>query len=100
MHPLLDCCCVLFSTLPQVYIICREALFDSPSCKPALDTLGHFYHSLAAAAVEQGDKRAGAAAVERARAVFDKAAVADPMRENYWRHRRQELNKLAGNCDA
>jgi hypothetical protein len=29
--------------LPQVHIICREALEDCPSCAPALDTLAQYY---------------------------------------------------------
>lgn len=78
----------------KVYIICKEALSDSPSCKPALDTLAQFYHSLAAAAVAQGDARAAAVAARHGLAVLNKAAVADPMRANFWRHRKHELDKL------
>lgn len=79
----------------QVHIICKEALSDSPSCKPALDTLAQFYASLAAAASAQGDEAAAATAAQHGIAVLAKAAVADPMRENYWRHMHAELHKLA-----
>lgn len=81
-------CCVM-----QVHIICKEALADSPSCKPALDTLGQFYSSLAAAALQQGDRAAAATAAKFARDVFDKASIADPIRENYWRCKKDELQK-------
>jgi hypothetical protein len=70
-------------------------LSDNPSCKPALDTLVQFYASLAAAASAQGDRTAAAAAAQHGINVLAKAAVADPMRDNYWRHRRAELQKLA-----
>jgi len=86
--------CSLICAATQVYIICKEALSDSPSCKPALDTLAQFYHSLAAAAVAQGDARAAAVAARHGLAVLNKAAVADPMRANFWRHRKHELDKL------
>lgn len=82
-------------TCAQVHTLCKEALSDSPSCKPALDTLVQFYHSLAAAASAMGDTAAAARAAEHGLALTEKAAVADPMRENYWRHRKAELQKLA-----
>jgi hypothetical protein len=53
-----------------------------------------FYASLAAAASAQGDRTAAAAAAQHGISVLAKAAVADPMRENYWRHRLVELQKL------
>lgn len=53
-----------------------------------------FYASLAAAASAQGDRTAAATAAQHGVSVLAKAAVADPMRENYWRHRRAELQKL------
>lgn len=79
----------------QVFIICKEALSDSPSCKPALDTLVEFYASLAAAAVAQGDTTAATTAAQHGLTVLEKAGVADPMRENFWRLRKAELQKLA-----
>lgn len=79
----------------QVHIICKEALSDSPSCKPALDTLVEFYASLAAAATAQGDTTAAVTAAQHGLTVLKKAAIADPMRENYWKHREVEL-QLAG----
>lgn len=77
--------------MAQVFIICKEALADCPSCKPALDTLSQFYASLAAAATAQGDSESAAIAAKHALGVLDKAAIADPMRENYWRHRKEVL---------
>jgi hypothetical protein len=82
--------------LLQVFIICKEALSDSPSCKSALDTLVEFYASLAAAATAQGDTTAAVTAARHGLTVLGRAAVADPMRANYWRHRTAELQKLAG----
>lgn len=79
----------------QVHIICKEALSDSPSCKPALDTLVELYASLAAAATAQGDTTAAVTAAQHGLTVLAKAAVADPMRANYWRHRKGQLQKLA-----
>jgi hypothetical protein len=86
---------LLFVMCMQVHILCKEALSDSPSCKPALDTLVQFYCSLAAASSSLGDAAAAARAVEHGLAVIEKAAIAEPMRENYWRHRKVELRKLA-----
>lgn len=80
----------------QVFIICREALSDAPSCKPALDTLVQYYRSLAAAVLAQGDSSAAAQAAQHGLAVAAKASVADPMRVNYYRSVCQELQQLCG----
>ena len=84
----------LFCCLFQVYVICREALADQPSCKPALDMLALYYHWLAAAAAEQQDVSSASTAARHGMAVLDKAAVADPIRDMHWRHRRQQLQRL------
>jgi hypothetical protein len=89
----------------QVFVICREALADSPSCGPALDTLAQYYASLAAAAAAAaaaqqggggaaGAAGAAAAAAQRGLAVLAAAAAADPMRANHWRHRGAQLRAL------
>lgn len=69
----------------KVFTICKEALSDCPSCKPALDTLVEFYACLAAAAAAQGDATSAGTAAKHGLMVLSKAAVADPMRENYWK---------------
>lgn len=96
VSPVYFCCLSLLSAHrpEQVFTICKEALSDCPSCKPALDTLVEFYACLAAAAAAQGDATAAATAAKNGLTVLAKAAVADPMRANYWRHREDELRKL------
>lgn len=84
----------------QVFVVCREALADSPSCKPALDTLAQYYACLAAAASEQGQSQAAAAAACRGLEVLDACDVADPIRGHYWRHRRAELTALLESLPA
>ncbi|KAF8060026.1 hypothetical protein HT031_004964 [Scenedesmus sp. PABB004] len=81
---------------PQVFAVCRDALARSASCKPALDTLAQAYACLARAAAAAGDAGASAAAARAGLRALDAAAVADPMRANYWHHRRAELEPLAG----
>lgn len=79
-----------------MFIICREALLDAPSCRPALDTLAAWYDSLARLAAERGAADAAATASQAALAVLRKAAVADPMRANYWRWREAQLSAIGG----
>lgn len=106
-----------------MYIICKEALVDCPSCAPALDALALYYFHLAcllrdaaAAAAASSSAAAGGAAapagdealsgggggvlarardaVGNALQVLDKAAVADPMRRPYLAQRRAEAEAL------
>ncbi len=84
----------------QVYIICREALSDCPSCTPALDTLAQFYLCLAClssqkAAASPAAAAAAADAVAKGHLVLKKALIADPVRAAYWRHREEELAAIA-----
>jgi hypothetical protein len=80
--------------LVQVFIICREALSDFPSCKPALDTLAQYYFCLAQLAEQQQQHPKAAAAAGNSLKALAAAEIADPMRSNYWRHRRQQLQQL------
>lgn len=82
------------SVCVQVFVICKEALADSPSCKPALDTLTQYYYCLAAAASEQRAYEQAAAAAAHALKVLEAASVADPMKGMYWKHRRQCLQQM------
>jgi hypothetical protein len=84
----------------QVYIICREALSDFPSCKPALDTLAQFYYCLAQLAEQQQQHAKAATAAGHGLKVLAAAEIADPMRSNYWRHRRQQLQQLMAQLPA
>lgn len=84
----------------QVYIICREALSDCPSCKPALDTLAQYYHCLAQLAEQQQHAAAAAAAVRHGLKALAAVEIADPMRSNYWRYRRKQLQQLLGRVQA
>lgn len=77
-----------------MYIICKEALSDLPSCKPALDTLAQYYYHLAAAAMETHGHEQARTAAAHAIKVLDAAAIADPMRINYWRYRKVQLQQL------
>lgn len=79
-----------------MFVVCREALADAPSCRPALDALAAWYADLAALAAEAGQRDAAAAAARHGLAVLAKAGLADPMRANYWRWREQELRRVAG----
>lgn len=94
-----------FRNRRQVYIICKEALLDCPSCAPALDALAAWYVALAcllrdAASASAGGAASGPAlarardAASKALAVLSKAAVADPMRRPYLGHRRYEARQL------
>jgi hypothetical protein len=80
--------------LVQVFIICREALSDFPSCKPALDTLAQYYFCLAQLAEQQQQHTKTAAAAGHGLKALAAAEIADPMRSNYWRYRRQQLQQL------
>jgi hypothetical protein len=78
----------------QVFIICREALSDFPSCKPALDTLAQYYYCLAQLAAQQQQHAKAATAAGHSLKALAAAEIADPMRSNYWRHRRHQVQQL------
>lgn len=78
----------------QVYTLCVEALADVPSCGPALDTLAQYYLCLASLCAAHGDKQRAKQAAGNASQVLAKAAVADPMRALYWKHRVDELQPM------
>ncbi|KAF6250982.1 hypothetical protein COO60DRAFT_704582 [Scenedesmus sp. NREL 46B-D3] len=84
----------------KVHIICREALSDSPSCKPALDTLAQYYYWLAQLAEQQQQHVKAAAAAGHSLKVLAAAEIADPMRSNYWRYRRQQVQQLLARLPA
>jgi hypothetical protein len=77
-----------------VFIICREALADQASCKPALNTLSQYYYQLAMAATEQQAHSQAQEAAGQGILVLEKAAVADPIKGMYWKHRREQLQQL------
>eukprot|EP00879_Flechtneria_rotunda_P006326 GHRR01006649.1.p1 GENE.GHRR01006649.1~~GHRR01006649.1.p1 ORF type:complete len:296 (+),score=116.88 GHRR01006649.1:1024-1911(+) len=83
----------------RMYVICQEALADSPSCKPALDTLAHYYYSLALTAAEQHASAQAAVAARYGLAVLARAAIADPVKDNYWRYREQQLHQLLAKAE-
>lgn len=83
------------TTTKQVFVICREALADAPSCRPALDMLAAWYASLAQRARQAGDADAARTAARHGLTVLSKAALADPMRAHYWRWREQQLQDVA-----
>eukprot|EP00877_Chromochloris_zofingiensis_P003437 jgi/Chrzof1/13094/Cz07g19170.t1 len=78
----------------EVYTLCVEALADVPSCGPALDTLAQYYLCLASLCAAHGDKQRAKQAAGNASQVLAKAAVADPMRALYWKHRVDELQPM------
>jgi hypothetical protein len=92
-----------------VFIICQEALADCPSCAPALDALAQYLFSMAcllrdaAGAPAAGGGSSGSSsgvlarardAAEKAIAVLEQAAVADPMRRAHLAMRRGQAAAL------
>ena len=77
-----------------MYIICSEALHDSPSCGPALDTLAQYYLCLGCLAAKKKAVQPAQMAARHALDVLAKLKVADPMRMNYWKHRELEVQDM------
>jgi hypothetical protein len=96
-----------------VAILCKEALLERPSCAPALECLAQHLFDMAcllrdaAAAAASEGAAAAAGVVGRARdaagkslRVLSEAAVADPMRRQYFLRRRDETQLLVGQLAA
>uniref|UniRef100_A0A7S0R5Z1 Protein farnesyltransferase/geranylgeranyltransferase type-1 subunit alpha n=1 Tax=Chlamydomonas leiostraca TaxID=1034604 RepID=A0A7S0R5Z1_9CHLO len=94
----------------QVYVLCKEALLDAPSCPPALDVMSEYYLHLACVHAQhlahlQHASPPSPADIDKAKASVQQAAqsattllnhllISDPIRTMYWNHRQRDLDTL------